>query len=73
MRAVITKRQQAEMLLAKARNELIAKDLVEKQAAYLLVAIRQRMLSVPTAYAQRILGLTDAKDVSRILRRPERS
>jgi hypothetical protein len=32
------------MLLAKARNELIEKALVEKQAAWLLIAFRQRLL-----------------------------
>jgi hypothetical protein len=31
------------MLLAKARGELILRDLVEKQAAYLLISMRQRM------------------------------
>jgi len=67
-RAVITKRQQSEMLLAKARNELIAKDLVERQAAYLLIAMRQKMLSAPTTYARRILGLTDVREAAKILR-----
>jgi hypothetical protein len=36
MRAIVARRQQAEMLNAKAGGELISKDTVEKQAAYLV-------------------------------------
>ena len=45
--AVRVNRMRREMLLAKARGELIAKELVERQAAYLLIAMRQRILSLP--------------------------
>ena len=56
------------MLLAKARGELILRDLVEKQAAYLLISMRQRMLAVPQAYAGRLVGLTDTHEAVQILR-----
>ena len=56
------------MLLAKARGELIERKLVEYQASYLLIAMRQRMLAVPQAYAGRMLGLTDAHEVAQMLR-----
>jgi hypothetical protein len=49
------------MLLAKAREELIEKRLVEKQAAYLLVSLRQKILNLPATYGRRLLGITDAK------------
>jgi hypothetical protein len=62
------KNHREAMLLAKARGELILRDLVEKQAAYLLIAMRQRMLAVPQAYAGRLVGLTDAHEASQILR-----
>ena len=62
------KTQTAEMTLAHARDELIAKDLVRKQAAFLLVALCQRILAVPQSYSRRILGLTDAAQASKILR-----
>jgi hypothetical protein len=65
--AVKIQRQQNELLLAKARDELILKDLVEKQAAYLLVS-RQRMLTLPQTWSRRILGLSDVREASRILR-----
>ena len=65
--AMRIKRMQSEMILGKARGELIAKDLVEKQAAYLLVAMRQRVLQLPQTYARRILGLKDVEKARKIL------
>jgi hypothetical protein len=63
-----TKNLTAEMVLAERRGELIEKRLVERQAAYLLVALRQRILAVPHAYARRILGLSDQGQAMGILR-----
>jgi hypothetical protein len=65
---VAAKRKMDELLLAKAREELIIKTLVEKQAAYLLVSLRQRILSLPSTYARRFVGLADAKQASSLLR-----
>jgi hypothetical protein len=62
------KTQQAQMLLAKARSELILKALVERQAAFLLIQMRQKILNFPSTYARRILGLTDVNQASAILR-----
>jgi hypothetical protein len=62
-----TKNLAAQMVLAERRGELIEKKLVEQQAAYLLVALRQRILQVPHAYARRILGLTDANAAKAML------
>ena len=42
-----TKNLTAEMVLAERRGELIEKRLVERQAGYLLVALRQAILKVP--------------------------
>jgi hypothetical protein len=66
--AVRANRMRSEMLLAKARKELILKELVEKQAAYLLVGFRQRLLSVPHAYSRRLLGISDAHEMGLKLR-----
>ena len=57
-----------QMLLAKARGELIERRLVEFQASYLLLAMRARMLAVPQAYAGRLVNLTDPHEVAQILR-----
>jgi hypothetical protein len=62
------KRKQAEMLLAKARGELILRDLVERQAEYLLTAMRQRILALPGAYAGRLVGCADVAASGEILR-----
>lgn len=56
-----TRKQQAQMLLAKARGELITKQLVERQAAYLLVAMRQKILGIPQTYSRRLLNISDPK------------
>ena len=53
----IAKRRQSEMLLAKARGELVLRELVEKQAAYLLVVLRQEIMAVPGAWAEKLVGL----------------
>src|SRR6267142_1813824 len=55
------KNQTAQMLLAKARGELILKDQVTKQASYLLVSLRQKILSMPLTYSQRLLNISDAR------------
>jgi len=46
------------------RGELIETDLVIKQASFLLVALRQRILSIPQTYSRRLLGINDAKEMS---------
>lgn len=63
-----TKRMQAELLLAKARGEVILKDLVEKQASYLLVNMRQKILNIPSTYSRRLLGVTDIQAMQTLLR-----
>ena len=56
-----TKRMRLEMQLAVERGELISKDLVEKQASFLLVALRQHAMSAPSAWSRRLLGINDAR------------
>ena len=66
--AMRTKNLTAEMQLAERRGELIEKRLVEQQAAYLLVALRQAILNVPQTWCRRLIGLNDAAVVQRLLR-----
>ena len=63
-----TKNHTAEMVLAERRGELIEKSLVERQAAYLLIALRQAILNIPQTWCRRLMGINDAAQVSRILR-----
>ena len=58
-RLVNTREKTARLQLAKAREDLIDKDLVQKQAAFLFVAMRQKMLAAPLTYHRRFLHLTD--------------
>jgi flagellar biosynthesis chaperone FliJ len=50
----LRRRQLTEVELAKPRGELIRKDLVEKQASFLLTAMRQRILQIPHTYARQL-------------------
>jgi phage terminase Nu1 subunit (DNA packaging protein) len=63
-----TKNLMAEMQLAERRGELIEKRLVEAQAVYLIVALRQAVLNVPQTWCRRLTGVNDAAQVSKILR-----
>ena len=55
------KRLQREMQMAVERGELIRKDLVQQQAAFLLTAMRQRCMSAPSAWSRRILNISDPR------------
>jgi hypothetical protein len=58
----------AEVLAAKARGELIEKDLAGKQAQYLLINMRQKMLTAPDAWCRKILNLSDPYKAKSILK-----
>jgi hypothetical protein len=66
-RATIVRRQQNELLLAKARDEVILKPLVEAQATFVAVTLRQMILAFPRKAARRMVGLPDEKAAKRIL------
>jgi hypothetical protein len=55
------------MNLPERRGELIEKRLVEAQAAYLVIAMRQKILTLPQ-HARKFLGLTDARQASGLLK-----
>jgi hypothetical protein len=63
-RQMATKALTAEMQLAERRGELIETDLVVKQAGFLFVSLRQKILSIPQTYARRLLGINDAKEMN---------
>jgi hypothetical protein len=56
-----------EMDLGRIREELIEKRLVEKQLAFLLIAMRQKVLALPNSYARKILHLETMQDAMKIL------
>jgi hypothetical protein len=63
-----TKRLEREMEIAVRRGELIEKAVVGRQAAFLLVAMRQRCMSAPSAWSRRLLGINDARVMTEKLR-----
>jgi hypothetical protein len=65
----LRRRQLTEVKRAKRRGELIQKTLVQKQAAYLLVALRQAILNLPAGWARRMVSLPDANAASKFCAR----
>jgi hypothetical protein len=63
-----TKHLAAQMLLAERRGELIEKRLVERQAAFLLLSLRQRVLAVPDRLARQFVGIDDVNKARGILK-----
>ena len=62
------RRLEREMEIAVRRGELIEKAVVERQAGFLLVAMRQRAMSAPSAWSRRLLGINDARVMTERLR-----
>jgi hypothetical protein len=63
-----TKRLEREMAIAIQRGELIEKAIVQRQAAFLLTALRSRCLSAPQAWARRLLNVSDPREMTTRLR-----
>ena len=57
-----------EMDLARIREDLIEKDLAMKQLSYLVIAMRQKVLAMPTTYARKFLHKSEIKEVHAILK-----
>jgi len=66
-RGVRTREKANRLMLAQARGEVIEKDLVVKQAAFLFVAMRQKMLGAPLAYHRKLLACKDAHSMLQAL------
>ena len=56
------------MLLAERRGQLIEKRLVERQAAFFLLSLRQRVLAVPDRLARQLVNIDEANKVRGILK-----
>jgi len=59
--AMHTKNLRSQMELALQREQLIEKSLVNRQAAFLFVAMRQKVLSVPRTLARRCANRSAAE------------
>jgi hypothetical protein len=49
--------QREAMVIAKERGQLIEKRLVQRQASYIFVTLRQAILNFPSRYSRRMVGL----------------
>jgi phage terminase Nu1 subunit (DNA packaging protein) len=58
-----------ELELARARGELIERDLAVKQLQYLMVTTRQRLLAIPTSLARQLQHKEDIREIHGILQR----
>ncbi|HXB10678.1 MAG TPA: hypothetical protein VNZ45_01725 [Bacteroidia bacterium] len=58
-----------QMDIARVRDALIERALVEKQLAYFVIAIRQKVLAIPNGYARQLLHKEDIKEVHSILKK----
>ena len=65
--ALQLKNHREQMLLAERRGQLIEKKLVQTQAAFLLVGMRQRALTLPQAYCDRLAASGDPLEVKSVL------
>jgi hypothetical protein len=54
-------RMRKEMELARDRGELISKKLVMRQLSYLMVAIRQKILVLPSGWTRKLTGISDSR------------
>jgi hypothetical protein len=62
------KSKAAEIELAVKRGTLIEKRLVEQQATWLFIAMRQKLLNLGSSHAHKFIGLTDLNQIRQILR-----
>ena len=56
-----SRHQREAMAIAQQRGELIEKRLVERQASYIFLCLRQAILNFPPRYARRMVGLPDER------------
>ncbi len=62
--AIRVKRMGNQLLLAKARGELIPKALAQQQAGFLLITLRSKILAIPQTYSRRLLDISDREVIA---------
>ncbi len=64
---VIARRRETEIRNAQRKRELIPRALVLKQSAFLVIALRQRLLAIPAQHARDLLNVSDEREMTRRL------
>ena len=67
------RRMSAQLLLAKARQELIPKKLAQQQAGFLLVGLQRKILAIPQTYSRRLLNIADYETMAARLKEMSQS
>jgi hypothetical protein len=62
------KAKKAAMELAAQRGELVSRALIEKQSAFLLISLRQKILAVPDRLARQLVNVAEVKKAKAILK-----
>lgn len=62
-----TRTTAVELDLARIREDLIEKELVVKQLSFLIISVRQKILSIPITYARKFMHKSDLKEIHSIL------
>ena len=62
------KRMQSQLVLAKARGELIPKATAQAQVGFLVAALRSKILAIPQSYSRRLLNISDFGKMSKLLK-----
>jgi hypothetical protein len=65
--ANITREKKMRLQLAQARGDIVEKDLVTKQAAYLFVAMRAKLLNSPLAWHRKLLNFSNPRRMIELL------
>jgi hypothetical protein len=55
------------MAIAERRGGLIEKSLIQRQAQYIFICLRQAVLNFPTRYARHVVGLSDEHQAKAVL------
>jgi hypothetical protein len=58
------KRLQRETEIAERRGQLIERDLVERQAGFLLAALRSRCMAATSAWSRSLVNISDPREMS---------
>ena len=61
---VIARRRETEIRVAARSRELIPRDLVQKQAAFLVLSLNARLLAFPGEHARELLNISDEREMA---------
>ena len=66
-RQVIERRRECEIRNLRSKRELIPRELVLKQSAFLVLSLRARLLAIPAQHARELLEISDEREMAQKL------